>query len=63
MGVVTVQQRAGARERAERVSGPVVIDLTDDGRPPVDDEFAVEWQISDPRPRPIDDERAVPSRA
>ena len=63
MAAVTVQQRAGARERVERVAGPVVIDLTDEARPVVDDEFVVEWQISGPGPLPVNDGRTVPSCA
>jgi hypothetical protein len=60
---VVADRALRALEPPVRVTGPIVIDLTDVPRPAVDDDFVVDWQISDPRPRGIDDESAIPSPA
>jgi hypothetical protein len=59
---VTVQRAAGTRERVAWVTAPVVIDLTDPRPRVVDEEFVVEWQISDPGRQGAEDERVAPLR-
>ena len=64
MPPVVVLQALGSREQAaDRITGPIVIDLTGTRAPVVDDEFVVEWQISEPAPPPAEAAPAVPSPA
>jgi len=46
MGLVPIEHAEASRERPVRVTGPVVIDLSEAAPARLDDEFVVEWQIS-----------------
>ncbi|HVM64902.1 MAG TPA: hypothetical protein VMU14_08585 [Acidimicrobiales bacterium] len=61
--MVTAQKVDDAHGTATAVHGPVVIDLTDSRPPVVDEEYVVEWQLSDAAARAAEDRRAVVSRA
>jgi hypothetical protein len=61
--VVTAQKVDEARGTAAAVHGEVVIDLTDTRPPVVDEEYVVEWQLSDAAERAAEDRRAIVARA
>ncbi|HVM67407.1 MAG TPA: hypothetical protein VMU14_21225 [Acidimicrobiales bacterium] len=60
---MTAQKVDDARGTASAVHGPVVIDLTHTRPPVVDEEYVVEWQLSDTAAQAAEDRRAVASRA
>jgi hypothetical protein len=62
MRVVAAQDVAEVRERRLRARAPMVIDLTDVRPLVVDEEFVVEWQISDEHERLREAPRASVSR-
>ena len=48
MAVDRARTTAEALVAPVEVTGRVILDLRDDARPAADDEFVVDWQISDP---------------
>ena len=61
MGVVAVDRARSSPPAPAHVTGAVVLDLTEEARSPVDEEFVVEWQIGEPAVGPARDERAATS--
>ena len=63
MAGVTVHRAGTAQDGITRVVGPAdVVDLREERLPVIDEAFAVEWQMSEPRPRAVPAAGSTPPR-